>query len=43
MRLALRIDRETGVHGLESSLAVDQQVREIGDRFEISATAVDTA
>ena len=37
------IDKETGFHLLESPLAVDHQIREVGDRFEICATVVDTA
>lgn len=43
VRLTFRIDREAGFHLLESPLAADQQVKEIGDQFEISATVVDTA
>jgi predicted DNA-binding transcriptional regulator YafY len=43
IRLTFRIEKEAGFHLLESPLSVDQQVKEIGDRFEISATVVDTA
>ena len=43
VRLTFRIDKEAGFHLLESPLSVDQQVKEIGDQFEISATVVDTA
>lgn len=42
IRLTFRIDRGAGWHLLESPLSVDQQVTEIGDQFEISATVVDT-
>jgi predicted DNA-binding transcriptional regulator YafY len=43
IRLTFRIDKDAGFHLLESPLAADQQVKEIGERFEISATVVDTA
>jgi predicted DNA-binding transcriptional regulator YafY len=43
IRLTFRIDKGAGLHLLESPLSADQQVREIGDQFEISATLVDTA
>jgi predicted DNA-binding transcriptional regulator YafY len=42
-RLTFRIEKEAGFHLLESPLSTDQQVKEIGDRYEISATVVDTA
>ena len=43
IRLTFHIDKEAGFHLLESPLSADQQVKEIGDRFELSATVVDTA
>jgi predicted DNA-binding transcriptional regulator YafY len=43
IRLTFHIDKEPGFHLLESPLSADQQVKEIGDRFELSATVVDTA
>jgi predicted DNA-binding transcriptional regulator YafY len=42
IRLTFRIDREAGFHLLESPLSTDQQVTEVGDQLEISATVVDT-
>ncbi len=42
VRLTFRIDKPAGFHLLESPLSADQQVTEIGDQFEISATVVDT-
>lgn len=43
IRLTFRIERGAGSHLLESPLSADQQVKEIGDQLEISATVVDTA
>ena len=43
IRLTFRIQKEYGYHIVEAPLSVDQQVTEIGDKFEISATVVDTA
>lgn len=43
IRLTFRIDRGAGLHLLESPLSSDQQVKEIGDQLEISATVVETA
>lgn len=43
IRLTFRITRNAGAHLLESPLSTDQQVREIGDQYEISATVVDSA
>jgi predicted DNA-binding transcriptional regulator YafY len=43
IRLSFRITKNAGLHLLESPLSVDQQVKELADHFEISATVVDTA
>lgn len=43
IRLTFRIDKEAGLHLLESRLSLDQEVKDAGDRFEISATVVETA
>ena len=43
IRLTFRIDKDAGFHLLESPLSDDQQVKEVGDQFEISATVVETA
>ncbi len=43
IRLTFRIDKGAGFHLLESPLSVDQQVKEVGNQFEISATVVETA
>lgn len=43
IRLTFRIEKETGFHLLESPLSEDQQVVELDDDYEISATVVDTA
>ena len=43
VHLSFRIDKGAGLHLLESPLSADQQVTELGDRFEISATVVDTS
>lgn len=43
VRLSFRITKNAGLHLLESPLSVDQEVKELADHFEISATVVDTA
>ena len=43
IRLTFRITKAAGRHLLESPLSADQQVVELEDQFEISATVVDTA
>lgn len=43
VRLTFCIDKEAGFHLLETPLSTDQQVKEIGDQLQISATVVDTA
>jgi len=43
IRLAFRIDKETGFHLLETPLSEDQRVVELDDAYEITATVVDTA
>lgn len=43
IKLTFRIAKEAGYHLLESPLSADQQVQELGDDYEISATVVDTA
>ena len=43
IRLTFRITKNAGLHLLESPLSTDQQVKELADHFEISATVVDTA
>lgn len=43
IRLTFRIDKEAGLHILESPLSIDQEVKEIDDKFEISASVVGTA
>ena len=42
IRLQFRIEKAAGYHLLESPLSEDQQVKEVGDEYEISATVVDT-
>ncbi len=42
IRLSFRIDKPYGFHLLESPLSRDQQVREMNDEYEITATVVDT-
>lgn len=42
-RLTFRITKNAGLQLLESPLSADQQVKELADHFEISATVVDTA
>jgi predicted DNA-binding transcriptional regulator YafY len=43
IRLTFLIEKAAGYHLIESPLAKDQQVRELENQFEISATLVDTA
>ena len=43
IRLSFRINKVAGFYLLESPLSHDQQVIEIGDQYEITATVVDTA
>jgi len=43
IRLSFLIDKPAGFHLLESPLSVDQQVKEVGDQYEITATVVQTA
>jgi predicted DNA-binding transcriptional regulator YafY len=43
IRLSFRITKDAGLQLLESPLSTDQQVKELADHFEISATVVDTA
>lgn len=43
IRLQFRIDKEAGLHLLESQLAADQEVKELADEYEVSATVVDSA
>ena len=43
IRLQFRIDKEAGLHLLESPLSVDQDVKQVGDEYEITATVVDSA
>ena len=43
IRLSFHIEKEAGFHLLESPLSVDQQVVELEEAYEITATVVDTA
>ncbi|MGO4330150.1 helix-turn-helix transcriptional regulator [Cupriavidus sp. M-11] len=43
IRLTFRIDKDAGLHLLESPLSADQVVTELDTQFEISATVVETA
>jgi len=43
IRLSFQIEKEAGLHLLESPLSVDQQVVEMDDVYEITATVVDSA
>lgn len=43
IRVQFRIDKEAGLHLLESQLAADQEVKELADEYEVSATVVDSA
>ena len=42
IRLRFLIDKKAGHHLLESRLSLDQEVKEIDDKYEISATVVET-
>lgn len=41
--LTILIEKSAGLHLLESPLSADQQVKEIGDQYQIRATVVDSA
>jgi predicted DNA-binding transcriptional regulator YafY len=43
IHLTFRIEKEAGFHLLESPLSIDQQVTEMGEQLQISATVVETA
>ena len=43
VRLSFHIEKEAGLHLLESPLSADQQVMELEDAYEITATVVDSA
>ena len=43
IRLGFRIDKAAGLHIVECPLSADQQVVELDDAYEITATVVDTA
>jgi predicted DNA-binding transcriptional regulator YafY len=43
IRLSFHIDKEAGLHLLESPLSADQQVKKLNGEFRISATVVETA
>lgn len=43
IRLSFRIEKEAGFHLLESPLSEDQQVVELDDAYQITATVVDSA
>ena len=43
IRLSFRIEKEAGFHLLETPLSADQQVVELEDAYEITATVVDSA
>ena len=42
IRLTFRIQKPNGFHLLESPLSKDQEVEELDDEYEITATVVDT-
>jgi predicted DNA-binding transcriptional regulator YafY len=42
IRLTFRIQKDAGKHLLESPLSLDQEVKEIGDWYEISTTIIDS-
>ena len=42
IRLTFRIQKPNGFHLLESPLSTDQEVKELDDEYEITATVVDT-
>lgn len=43
VRLSFKIRKDAGLHLLESPLSRDQQVKELNDAYEITATVVETA
>ena len=43
IRLSFRIDKEAGLHVVECPLSADQQVVELDDAYEITATVVESA
>ena len=43
IRISFRITKAAGLHLLESPLSADQQVKELANAYEVSATVVDTA
>lgn len=43
VRLSFAITKDAGLQLLECPLSADQQVKEVGDRYEITATVVQTA
>ena len=43
IRLSFRIEKEAGLHIVECPLSLDQQVVELEDAYEITATVVDSA
>lgn len=43
VRITFKIEKNAGLHLLESQLSADQSVRELGDYYVISATVVDSA
>jgi predicted DNA-binding transcriptional regulator YafY len=43
IKLCFRIDKAYGFHILETPLAADQEVKELEDQYEITATVVETA
>lgn len=43
IRLQFRIDKDAGLHLLESPLSANQEVKELVDEYEITATVVDSA
>lgn len=43
IRLQFRIDKDAGLHLLESPLSADQEVKEFADEYEITVTVVDSA
>ncbi len=42
IRLTFRIQKPNGFHLLESPLSIDQEVKELEDEYEVTATVVDT-
>ncbi len=43
IRLRFRIDKDAGLHLLESPLSADQEVKELAEAYEIGATVVNSA